>query len=230
MPTREFIADVLTHCRFSELIGRHEDLWFEAKQNHELNLSENPRHRFELAKDVSAFANGEGGFLLFGLTTEPVAEAQTDRVTGLDLLVPTDFDTAQFAGVVAEYVHPKIRGLQVARIESTETEGRYLGCITIPPQSRYDQPFLMKAVFEEEIEIQQIVFGIARRVGSSNKPTTIEELYRAVLQGKASVPERLTRIENILAEIVTRLEAGGTSRAVPATDRLLDRINRVLPK
>lgn len=87
---------MLAHRRFSALIGRNEDLWFEAKQNHEFDFAGNVRHRFELSKDVSALANSQGGFLLIGLRTEPVAEEHTDRVTELDLLPAADFSHGQF--------------------------------------------------------------------------------------------------------------------------------------
>ena len=228
MPTREFITAVLAHRRFSELLGCTEDLWLEAKQNHEFDLGGNARHRFELTKDVSAMANAEGGFLLMGLRTEPVAEEHTDRVTELDLVAPGDFNADQFSGVIAEHVHPAIRGLRVEWIESAETAGLGLGCIIVPQQSTEEQPFLMKRVYEGEQEIQQIVFGIARRSGSSNIPLTVVRLYQAVQQGKASVPERLARIEGQLAELMARGQdvAPAPPRQVPA-DALTDRIKRV---
>ena len=231
MPTRDFISEVLTHGQLSVLIKRDEDLWFEAKENHEFDLGGNPRHRIQLSKDVSALANAEGGFLLIGLKTVRVAEEQTDRVTELDLLPQAEFDADQFHGVITETVHPKIRGLEVRWIESAETEGLGVGCIMIPPQDPDDQPFLMKRVLEHDIELRQVVFGIARRVGSRNQPRTIEELHRAVQQGKASVPDRLTRLEKQLGEIHRRLVQGGTAEqqpSPPAEERLRDRLNRVL--
>lgn len=229
MPTREFIAGVLANGRFSDLIDRREDEWFEAKENHEFELGANARHRVELSKDVSALANHEGGFVLIGLRTEPVPEEHTDRVTELGLLPTAEFNAGQFSGVIAEYVFPVIKGLEVKWIESTETPGLGLGCITVPAQSADDQPFLLKRVYEGDTEIQQIVFGIARRVGSSNVPMTLEQLHRAVLQGKASVPERLTRMEAQLTEILARLGAAPAPQGpetVPA-DALAERIRRV---
>ena len=61
MPTLDSIAAILAHRRFTEFLGCKEDLWFEAKQNHEFALETSPRHRVELSKDVSALANAEGG-------------------------------------------------------------------------------------------------------------------------------------------------------------------------
>ena len=224
MSTREFVTEVLEHRRFSILVGRKEDLWFEAKERHEFNLAGNANHRFEVAKDVSAMANADGGFLLIGLKTEPVLEEKTDQVSELNLITADQFDADQFFGVIKDCIHPPIRGLDVKWIESAETAAQGLGCVIIPPQSEDDRPFLMKHVFDGDAKLRHIVFGIARRIGSSNRPLTIEELHHDVQQGKASVPDRLTRIERELAEIKAMI---GTQRpaAVAPADVLDARID-----
>jgi hypothetical protein len=229
MATRDFVEGVLTGRNFTAFIGRAEDLWFEAKERHELSLQQGAQ-RIELSKDVSALANSDGGFLIFGLKTAPVADERTDRVTALDLLAPGDFNAPQIAGVIREHIHPQMTGLEVKFVESAETPGSGLGCIIVPPQDPDRQPFLMKRVWDDGGELKQIVFGIARRAGSSNEPRTVEELYRAVQQGKASTPERLTRVESKLNEIWDRLQ----QPAIPAppqpapADSLAERTKRLL--
>jgi hypothetical protein len=228
MSTRDLIENVLAHRRFTEFIGMKEDLWFEAKPNHGFDLATNPNDRIELSKDVSALANAEGGFLIVGLHTEPVLEEQTDRVDALDLLLERDFPLGQFRGVISSHVFPSIRGLRVEWIPSSETPDRGVGCIVVPEQNPDDQPFLMKRVIDEGVELRQIVFGIARRSGTSNLPLTVEQLHRAVQQGKSSVPDRLTRIEAQLSEVFARLPAPSVAGQPSPADALADRLNRAL--
>jgi len=74
--TFEAIKVILDTRQFDQLIGREEDAWFEAKQRSPYDLTP-PTGRYELAKDVSAFANADGGLLVVGLTTTRVAETRT---------------------------------------------------------------------------------------------------------------------------------------------------------
>jgi hypothetical protein len=228
MPTSELVEAVLAHRRLGEFIGMKEDMWFEVKQNHAYDLDNNVHHRIELSKDVSGLANAEGGFLIIGLHTEPVLEEQTDRITALDLLLPEEFSIGQFKGVITDHVFPLIRGLRIEWIASSETPERGVGCIVVPKQNPDDQPFLIKRVIDDGVELRQIVFGIARRTGASNLPYTIEQLHRAVQQGKNSVPDRLTRIEAQLTEVFARLPVTAAAIEPSPADALADRSNRAL--
>lgn len=52
-----------------KFIGWKEDQFFEAKESRGYNLDEQ-KDRVELTKDVSAFANSQGGILVVGIVTE----------------------------------------------------------------------------------------------------------------------------------------------------------------
>jgi predicted HTH transcriptional regulator len=77
----ESIKAILDGGQFSALIGLDEDTSLEAKRGNSYDFA-TPTGRYELAKDVSAFANAEGGILLIGLTTVVPADAKTDRIAG----------------------------------------------------------------------------------------------------------------------------------------------------
>ena len=71
MPRKLSIADIaaiLESGDFSPLIGALEDEHLECKSApYQLDQE---RGKMELAKDVSALANADGGFILIGVTTE----------------------------------------------------------------------------------------------------------------------------------------------------------------
>src|SRR5712692_9637747 len=135
------IKTILDTRQFNNLIGQDEDAWFEAKGKNPYDFA-TPVGRYELAKDVSAFANADGGILIVGLTTAPVAEMRTERVTALDLCTQAEFDVAQYQGLIREYLYPGIKDLNVywTPVDQGATQG--LGIIEIPAQSAKLKYFL----------------------------------------------------------------------------------------
>lgn len=210
MPTLDELATIRAHRRFSTFVGEVENLWFEAKEIGEVDFN-NPRHRFELAKDVSALANAEGGSLVFGLTTIPRQAEQTDEVSALAMVPQADFDGNRFAGVINEYIFPRIQNLDAQWIESSETAGMGVGWIVVPKQEDRLLPFLINRVVDDEVEIQRIVFGYAKRVGAGVVPFSVEQLHSMCQQGKSHIAVRLTQIEHDLSIVREHLLGAGAA-------------------
>src|SRR5207244_2725189 len=125
------IAAILTARNLAGLQGLKEDQWFDAKRAPSYDLT-TPGGRFELAKDVSSFANAEGGYIIIGLTTAEVPEEQTEQVNGFDLLAENSFNAQAIQGVLAEYLYPRVQGLQVSWVEGVDSAGLGVGVISIP--------------------------------------------------------------------------------------------------
>lgn len=93
----------------------------------------------DLAKDVSAFANSEGGVLLYGIIEEAVGGVPT----------PTDFDEGLLAGtvtaeqleqVILSNVHPRIDGLKIFLVPlSSARPGRMNVIIEVPKSTTAHQ-------------------------------------------------------------------------------------------
>jgi hypothetical protein len=141
------IKAILDTRQFDALLGQDEDAWFEAKGRSPYDFA-TPAGRYELAKDVSAFANTDGGILIVGLTTTPLAEMRTERVTAHDLCTQAEFDVGQYLGIIREYVYPGIKDLNVywTPVNPEATQG--LGVIEIPAQSPKLKYFLTAKVVE----------------------------------------------------------------------------------
>lgn len=67
MLTYAQLTDLITNRRFTELVGQTETNLLEAKSG-PYQLGQD-KDKSELAKDVSALANHEGGYLIMGLRT-----------------------------------------------------------------------------------------------------------------------------------------------------------------
>jgi len=215
----EIIRRALQDRHFEPLVGLDEANWFEAKQSAAYNLG-TPSGRYELAKDVCAFANSDGGFLLIGLNTERLIEQNTDRVVSLDLCAHANFDPAQYEGIIREYVHPEIANLQVGWIPAASQPDIGLGVIEIPPQQSERKYFLTARVVEDAQALRQIVFGLSRRNKSGNDPLSIREVYEMMQKGKSTTSQQLGRIEEKVDALIVRSAA-----AVPAesSSQQLDR-------
>jgi predicted HTH transcriptional regulator len=201
MPPIQTIASILNRRTLSDLQGVREDQWFDAKQPPGYDLT-TPAGRFELAKDVSSFANAEGGHIVIGLTTSQIPEEQTEEVNGLALVHQGALNIAAIEGVIAEYVYPSIQGLQVSWVEDIAGTGVGVGVISIPLVPLDRRFFLMKKVLDEGTPLPQIAFGVAVRRGSNSIPFNVDQLYRMCQEGRSTVAERLARIESKLDTVL----------------------------
>jgi predicted HTH transcriptional regulator len=178
-----------------------EDAWLEAKGSNPYDL-DTPAGRYELAKDVAAFANGTGGIVIIGLRTTRHANAQTDEITAYDLCAQASFDSSRYASLITEFIHPTIEGLNAYWV-SVHPEGTLgLGIIEVPSQNPDRQYFLIANVVDGGSRIKQFVFGIVRRNESSNDPFTIAQLHQYMQKGKSSLAQTLIRIEDKLDAVL----------------------------
>jgi hypothetical protein len=102
----ETVKAIVDSRAYDSLIGMQEDAWLEAKGSHPYDF-DTPEGRYELAKDVAAFANGTGGIVIVGLRTTRHATAQTDEITAYDLCAQDAFDSTRYASLIAVYSTPR---------------------------------------------------------------------------------------------------------------------------
>jgi len=106
------VRDVLLSGDLERFKGMREGPYFEAKGKVPDDLA-TPDGRHELAKDVSAFADADGGHIVIGLTTQRVPDEKTDEVETLDLVPNGESLIGPIQGVLKQYVYPPIRDLQI---------------------------------------------------------------------------------------------------------------------
>lgn len=193
--TKSILSEIIQSKDFSRFIGLKENLWFEAKGKDPYNL-DSPIDRYELAKDVSAFANTQGGYIIIGLKQERIEEEMTEKIIDLDLIEEKNFLIDRYVGIINEYIYPLIKGLEIKWAESNKNPGFGIGYILVPSQDENKKYFLVKNVFEENQMMSRIVFGLVQRIDSSNTSLTIGQLHQKLQQGKSPMAERITRIEN----------------------------------
>lgn len=193
------IAEILGAGDPEKFVGLREDLYLEAKSAPG-DLVADAGARYELAKDVSALANAQGGYLIIGLRTERDPSSEEDVIKEITPIESADFTIARYEGVIGTHVHPNIKGLAVSWLPfGGGTKG--LGLIFVPQQDLDRKPFLVAKVVADGASLKEIVVGYAERFEAGNEPLTRERLQEQLKKGRDSSSQRLTRIEEALDEI-----------------------------
>ena len=223
-PLMEHVIEVLETGRLSEFIGWPEGLHFEAKSEpYDLDSS---LGRYELAKDISAFANTGGGCLVIGLATVKDKDRELDVVDSLSLIAPDAVEENRYVGVLGEYVYPKIAGLDV-RFFPHAKENNGVVCIFVPPQNPNSRPFLICKVVDSGESLKHIVAGYVERHEGNNRPLSPQELHRRFNSGSSSTAERLGRIEDKL-DILLDSAGGESSEGTLDRDLRKKRVSDIL--
>lgn len=140
--TRAGVLDLLAAGRWDLLVGQPESDWLEAKGAPYDHLG--PNWRYELAKDVAAFANApEGGLIVIGMTTTDRGEG--DTITGLKEFELDRVRRQAYRNHVAQRVYPRVEGFEVRRFPGRR-KGWGLAALVVPPQPETSHPFLVQGV------------------------------------------------------------------------------------
>ncbi|MBV9880968.1 MAG: ATP-binding protein [Gemmatirosa sp.] len=226
------VDSCLASRELGSLIGLEEGIRFEAKRAAAYRI-DSAASRYELAKDVSALANANGGMIVIGVATERAESEMLDRVSALDLVPPDAVKPSALEGIIREHVHPPIPDLSVSWVEDVAGRGLGVVVIRVPAQQHDVKPFLTLRVVEDGHVIKQTVVGYAIRVESGAEPFSPTRLHEAMKQGMNSVAQRLDRLEAKLDALIESRETQASEpRAVaPSTPDLVllnERIARLL--
>ena len=141
--------------------GVEEGLDLEYKRCATLNKEE--RHKDEIGRDTSAFANSAGGTIVYGMIEDP----RTHRPTGLDKgFDPSDISKEWLENVIHQRVKPKIDGLRINPVTlSGPKQGRVAYVVSIPqsstahqaPDKKYYKRYNFKREAMEDYEVRDVM-------------------------------------------------------------------------
>lgn len=177
---KEDLERIISSNSFDELIGKYENEWVDCKSQPYI-LSEIKNKR-ELAKDVSSFANSDGGYILIGMKTSPDDTHIGDKIDELKPFESMLIDGDQILKICEEWIYPKPEGLDVSWIPSKEDVNKGIGVIKIPSQSDSLKPFLIKNVLDGEKQVE-IMFGYVERRRDKSQPYTLRDIQTTLRYG-----------------------------------------------
>ena len=151
---------------FDEIKGTPESDWLDFKQA--LYHLDDRKQKLELAKDVSAFANAQGGVIAIGIKTR---RPETENIEVADGLTPVRddlLDCRRIRDTIRQYVYPPIAdlGCRTWPIEGGES----VLTIEIPRQDSADQPFIVSEGISSEGEHHGNMFGYFKRDADAAQP------------------------------------------------------------
>jgi hypothetical protein len=165
------------------LIGQHEHQGFDAKAaGYDLSSE---RGRFELAKDVAAFANGgREGTIICGLRT--ARRAGSDVVREVNLASLSGFREIDWIRVIRRLVVPAPEGVRVRSRPISGASGPvgYLA-LSIPAQPEHLKPFLVKCGLREDGRVVETDITVPVRIGEDTEYSDAAGLHGLLTAGRA---------------------------------------------
>ena len=212
------IEEIITGGKLESFIGETENEWFDCKsQPYGLDKES---AKMEIAKDVSSFANRDGGFILIGFKTEQEESHLGDTVTEIRAVPNEQINITQYYSVLESWIYPKVANLNISLVEHGENKGILV--IKIPKQEPKSLPFLITKTINDSKKMSHILFGYVERRRDNSQSTSVVELheylknglnYREILEGLSISFQELsltksttTKIENEQKKIESRIE------------------------
>lgn len=197
------LEKIISDGDFNFLIGRIENDFFDCKS--QIYDLKNEYSKRELAKDVSSFANLNGGYILIGPKTDDSITHLGEEIKEVNFIDKKSVDTEQYNGVINDWIFPKIDGVQIKWIVTGEVDKGIL-IIKVPPQGENQKPFLIKKIVEEK-KNAEIMFGYSKRKQDKSESLKIEDIHRVVRDGllyDKNIENRFNNLESIIQPILNK--------------------------
>jgi len=194
------LEKIISSGDFNSLTGKIENGFFECKgQIYDLKKEYSKR---ELAKDISSFANLNGGYILIGPKTKESKTHFGDEVIKISLINQGLIDPNQYKNVIKDWIYPdEIHGIKIYWKESKSDNNKGIIVIEIPSQKESLKPFLISKIVEEEKKLSEIIFGYAERKGDRSDPKKIKDIYKIMRDGllyDKNIENRFNNLESVI--------------------------------
>ena len=138
-----FFESLDSAAAVSNLVGRAEDLYFEAKT---CSTPFSERDQKHLAEALSGFASADGGVLIYGLTARGGDASTPDVVTGVQPIENLSALHAHALALVGQIIEPPVDGVRVEMrtFDRQPTSGFllvYVPASELPHRSRKDREY-----------------------------------------------------------------------------------------
>jgi hypothetical protein len=205
----EEVNDILKNGTFDDLLGTVEDEYLECKAA-PYSLKEEHQKQ-ELAKDVAALANAEGGVILLGVRTERDPSHFGDEVREIRVFPEPLINTNQYDDILVSWIYPALQGVTVKWVPSAANGEKGIGVIYIPNQSPSKKPFLLTRMIDDKEKRIEVVFGYVQRKRASARHLSVQELHAALRDGfrNADLDAKIVGIHESINQLRLEVKPGG---------------------
>jgi predicted HTH transcriptional regulator len=121
----------------------------------------------EFSKDVAAFANAAGGYVLIGLATKPALVRAGEEVEKVRPFSRRLWDEDQHGKILLEWLYPQPKGLNIKWVQYGDDQEKSIGVIFVPPQSERSKPFLITRAIGDKKSTEVLVGYVERRLDTT---------------------------------------------------------------
>lgn len=198
--SKEKLEEIISSGEFDHLKGHYENEWFDCKK--EFYIFDNEKGKRELAKDISSFANIDGGYILIGAKGENDVSHSGEQIKEISPFEENRIDIEQHRKIIEAWIYPKVENLNLNWYPSKEDNKKGLVLIKIPPQKESIKPFLIKNIWSDTKTVE-IMFGLAQRIGDNSLHYELRDLHRLIQLGQdyeKNIKRRFDALESIIRE------------------------------
>jgi len=174
-------AEEWTESRLESLIQNQvqESLHLDYKRSSALDNTE--RNKNEISKDVSAFANSDGGTIIYG-----IEEEERDHLpVRIDGGVPAEGKREWLEQVINSRIHPKIEGVRIHQVNLSLNPGNAVFVVEIPVgftahqahDHRYYRRYNFQSVPMRDYEVKMVMNRFREPILELNVPREGEWRY-----------------------------------------------------
>jgi hypothetical protein len=206
MPKVILLADIISILEsgdFDQLIGGMENDYLECKG--EPYKLEQEIGKMELAKDISALANADGGVILIGVTTEKdLALADVIRRCGCFAEGFIDFN--KYENIISDWVVPSIPGLRLKWHPSSVNPKEGVVSILVPQTACQERPYIVGRIIDDTGKVSGSYVGFFERKRDRVPPIRPSELRERLKDGLrfAELNTRLMNVEEMVGKTAAR--------------------------
>lgn len=192
------VQGILATGDFNQLIGAIENDQVEFKGSP--YILSNDSEKCELAKDVSALANSNGGIILIGFRTVKDATTSTEYVENCRPIDRKLVDTDQYAKTLREWICPPLHSVEIRCCALASDADKCVVSIVVPESAKSGKPYIVRRSMDGGGRVKGNLIGYYERV-QAQIPATSPETLRGYLKDGlrfGEISHRLASIEAFL--------------------------------
>jgi hypothetical protein len=203
------LIEALTEGDLDRVLGTAEGELLDFKEQ-PYRLSE-PKERWELAKDVAAFAQHRGGLIVLGFSTTATTTLKQDIASRVRQIPKTMIIPEQYRGLIQSRIYPPPRDIGMSWFPPGGGD-RGIFVIDVPAQDEGLKPFLVRSMPDPESG-EDVVnsFGFPRRDGDRVIWTPPEYVHGRIQRGNLAVAAQILGSTPSNADVAVDLESEATA-------------------